>query len=58
MTDADGVLDEIRRAAEELVPELTARLEQHGLAEIEVARGPLRLRVAATGPSPAAAPEA
>jgi acetyl-CoA carboxylase biotin carboxyl carrier protein len=47
MTDAERALDLVRRAAADLVPELTERLERHGLAEIEVARGELRLRVAA-----------
>ena len=56
MTDADHALDLVRRAAEDLVPQLTERLERHGLAEIEVARGELRLRVAAQpGASPPAA---
>ena len=49
MTDAEHALDLVRRAAEDLVPQLTERLERHGLAEIEVARGDLRLRVAAPG---------
>jgi acetyl-CoA carboxylase biotin carboxyl carrier protein len=48
MTDTDDALEAIRVAAERLVPELTERLRRHGLAEIEVARGDLRLRVAAT----------
>jgi len=39
-------LDEIARAAERLVPELAERLRRHGLGEIEVRRGDLRLRVA------------
>lgn len=46
MTDSDHALDAIARAAAELVPELTDRLERHGLGEIEVALGDLRLRVA------------
>ena len=46
MTDTDAGLEAIARAAEELVPELTERLARHGLGEIEVARGELRLRVA------------
>jgi acetyl-CoA carboxylase biotin carboxyl carrier protein len=49
-------LDEIARAAERLVPELAERLRRHGLGEIEVRRGDLRLRVAAgSGRVPAAA---
>ncbi len=39
-------LDEITRAAERLVPELAERLSRHGLGEIEVRHGDLRLRVA------------
>jgi acetyl-CoA carboxylase biotin carboxyl carrier protein len=48
MTDTDDALEAIRVAAERLVPELTERLQRHGLGEIEVAHGDLRLRVAAT----------
>ena len=48
MTDTDDALEAIRVAAERLVPELTDRLRHHGLGEIEVAHGDLRLRVAAT----------
>jgi acetyl-CoA carboxylase biotin carboxyl carrier protein len=47
MTDSDHALDAVSRAAERLVPELTERLRRHGLGEIEVASGDLRLRVAA-----------
>ncbi|MEO7295398.1 MAG: biotin/lipoyl-containing protein [Candidatus Limnocylindria bacterium] len=46
MTDADDALAAIARAANELVPQLTERLVRHGLGEIEVASGDLRLRVA------------
>lgn len=45
MTDSDDALDAISRAAAELVPQLTERLRRHGLGEIEVAHGNLRLRV-------------
>jgi acetyl-CoA carboxylase biotin carboxyl carrier protein len=56
MTDTDHALVAIRVAAERLVPELTERLRRHGLGEIEVAHGDLRLRVAAIpGAAPAAA---
>ena len=58
MTEAEQALDLVRRAADDLVPQLTERLERHGLAEIEVARGELRLRVAgqsATRPAAVAA---
>ncbi len=48
MTDTDRALEAISVAAERLVPELTERLRRHGLGEIEVAHGDLRLRVAAT----------
>jgi acetyl-CoA carboxylase biotin carboxyl carrier protein len=57
MTDTDDALAAITLAAERLVPELTERLRRHGLGEIEVAHGDLRLRVAAT-PGPAVAPTA
>jgi acetyl-CoA carboxylase biotin carboxyl carrier protein len=53
MTDTDRALEAISVAAERLLPELTERLQRHGLGEIEVAHGDLRLRVAAT-PGPAA----
>ena len=46
MTDPRQALDAIARAANELVPRLTERLERHGLGEIEVSFGDLRLRVA------------
>ena len=53
MTDSDRALDAIARAADELVPALTERLRRHGLGEIEVSAGDLRLRVAAGGdPAP------
>ncbi len=48
MTDTDRALEAISLAAERLVPELTERLRRHGLGEIEVAHGDLRLRVTAT----------
>ncbi len=46
MTDAERALDTVARAANELIPRLTERLERHGLGEIEVSSGELRLRVA------------
>lgn len=73
MTDSDDALDAISRVAAELVPQLTERLRRHGLGEIEVAHGDLRLRVsaapsveapavpaatAASGEAPAKAPQA
>jgi biotin carboxyl carrier protein len=57
MTDSDDALDAIARVATDLVPELTERLSRHGLGEIEVTVGELRLRVAG-GVAPAAAPAA
>jgi acetyl-CoA carboxylase biotin carboxyl carrier protein len=47
MTDSDHALDAISHAAERLIPELTERLRRHGLGEIEVAHGDLRVRVSA-----------
>lgn len=46
MTDPQDPLKQIERAAAELVPQLTERLAQHGLGEIEVRHGDLRVRVA------------
>lgn len=46
MTDSDhAALDAIGRAADDLLPQLTERLARHGLGEIEVVDGDLRLRV-------------
>lgn len=47
MTDHDAELEQIARAANELVPELTQRLRRSGLGELEVRYGSLRVRVAA-----------
>jgi acetyl-CoA carboxylase biotin carboxyl carrier protein len=55
MTD-HSELDDIARAANELVPQLAERLRRHGLGEIEVARGDLRLRVGGSPTSMGAAP--
>jgi biotin carboxyl carrier protein len=53
MTDSADALAAISHAADRLVPELTERLRRHGLGEIEVAHGDLRLRVtAAPGSTP------
>ncbi|HEU5143100.1 MAG TPA: biotin/lipoyl-containing protein [Solirubrobacterales bacterium] len=46
MTDEADPLEQIERAAAELIPQLTERLAQHGLGEIEVRHGDLRVRVA------------
>lgn len=52
MTDSDHVaLDAVGRAADDLLPQLTERLTRHGLGEIEVVDGDLRLRIRA-GSSP------
>ncbi len=57
MTNEQQALDAIARAANELVPQLTDRLVRHGLGEIEVSSGDLRLRVARSGTAlPAVAP--
>ena len=56
MTDSDDALVAISHAAAQLVPALTERLRRHGLGEIEVARGDLRLRVAASSPAAPARP--
>ncbi|HEV8252769.1 MAG TPA: biotin/lipoyl-containing protein [Candidatus Limnocylindria bacterium] len=57
MTDGDDPLQQIERAAAELIPQLTERLAQHGLGEIEVRHGELRVRVArAVDSAPATAP--
>jgi biotin carboxyl carrier protein len=47
LTDHDAELEQIARAANELVPELTERLRRSGLGELEVRSGSLRVRVAA-----------
>ena len=46
MSDSEEAVDAIRRAAADLLPQLVERLQRHGLGEIEVAQGDLRLRVA------------
>lgn len=46
MSDHDAELEQIARAANELVPELTQRLKHTGLGELEVRLGTLRVRVA------------
>lgn len=47
MTERDDELAQVERAARELVPLLTERLAKHGLGELEVRIGTLRVRVAA-----------
>jgi len=56
MTDSDDALEAIARAARDLVPALSERLTRHGLGEVEVAHGELRLRVARASASLAAKP--
>jgi acetyl-CoA carboxylase biotin carboxyl carrier protein len=55
MTDGEDPLKQIERAAAELIPQLTERLGQHGLGEIEVRHGDLRIRVARAIAQPLAA---
>ena len=55
MSDETDPLKQIERAAAELIPQLTERLTQHGLGEIEVRHGDLRIRVARAIGQPAAA---
>jgi len=51
MSDHEEELEQIARAANELIPELTQRLKRQGLGELEVQVGELRVRVAtATDP--------
>jgi len=47
MTDDNDALAAIERATAELLPQLKERLGRHGLGEIEVRSGDVRLRVAA-----------
>ncbi len=56
MTDSVDPLELVKRAAEELVPQLTERLAKHGLGEIEVRRGELRVRVVRALDAPPVAP--
>jgi biotin carboxyl carrier protein len=48
MTDHEADLRQFEQAAQELIPELAERLARHGLGELEVRRGTLRVRVAGT----------
>jgi biotin carboxyl carrier protein len=56
MTDAADPLEQIERAAADLIPRLTERLAQHGLGEIEIRQGDLRVRVAKAIEQPATPP--
>ena len=58
MSEGSPDLEQIQRAADELIPQLTERLRHSGLGEIEVRSGELRVRVAAPPgavPSPSVA---
>jgi acetyl-CoA carboxylase biotin carboxyl carrier protein len=48
MSEPRAAAREMARLAAELVPPLTERLRRHGLGEIEVRQGEVRVRVAAT----------
>ena len=62
MTDPQQASEAIAMAAAELIPQLAERLKRHGLGEIEISHGELRLRVAgggdAAGPAAIATPVA
>ncbi len=62
MTEADRTLDVVHEIGARLIPELSERLRRHGLGEIEVRSGDLRLRVsggaATSAPRPDATPAA
>jgi acetyl-CoA carboxylase biotin carboxyl carrier protein len=49
MSDVAEQAQDVAREAAALVPGLTERLNRHGLGEIEVRRGDLRIRVVADG---------
>jgi biotin carboxyl carrier protein len=53
MSDPEADLGQVELAAREIVPQLAERLSRHGLGELEVRHGDLRVRVAAT-PQPVA----
>lgn len=55
MTERDDELAQVERAAQELIPLLSERLAKHGLGELEVRLGTLRVRVAAGPVAPGAA---
>jgi biotin carboxyl carrier protein len=46
MTDSEAPLDQVERAASEIIPSLTERLNRYGLGELEIREGSLRVRVA------------
>lgn len=49
MTDPTEELAQVERAAKDLIPQLTQRLQKSGLGELEIRSGSLRVRVAARG---------
>ncbi len=51
MTDSEAPLQDVQRAANDLIPRLSERLARYGLGELEVREGSLRVRVART-PTP------
>lgn len=59
MSDHDEDLAQFELAASEIIPRLSERLARHGLGEVEVRQGSLRVRVVAgtpaAGPAPAPA---
>jgi biotin carboxyl carrier protein len=52
MTDPEAPLEQVERAASELIPRLNERLTKYGLGEIEVREGTLRVRVARASAAP------
>ncbi|HEX2194894.1 MAG TPA: biotin/lipoyl-containing protein [Candidatus Limnocylindria bacterium] len=54
MSDPDSDLRQVELAAREIVPKLAARLGSHGLGELEVRHGELRVRVAGAPAKPEA----
>jgi biotin carboxyl carrier protein len=53
MSDSDEDLAQVEIAAREVVPKLAERLARHGLGELEVRHGDLRVRVAGAPDEPA-----
>jgi biotin carboxyl carrier protein len=56
MSDPDEELTQVEIAAREVVPQLAERLARHGLGELEVRRGELRVRVSGSSVTHDAAP--
>ncbi|MDP9250653.1 MAG: hypothetical protein M3O78_04715 [Chloroflexota bacterium] len=54
MTDPEAPLEQVERAASELIPRLNEQLTKYGLGEIEVREGTLRVRVARALAAPGA----